>query len=317
MAKRNWKCAAKSWREAALRFKRLLEEARERTHFERATTIHWCQVADDRLEEWRKAEQQRDDANERIAELERQLTMASEAEGSAWRQRDVWCAKADAANEHIATLEGLLRRWDAMFVRVLSGPIHDLQCDTRAALGAAPTESASANRLPERDSDGRRWEDTPAGMAAAEAAVPTEPTPDNTQTTPCKTCVYAKGARSCGWVAVEGREQRCRFWTTKAAPQPSPSDKPAMWAYPGPWQDGTPCAPLKTGDPTGATVPTEPAPADGSTTTCDTCAHQRHDGCLEQNVRFHAVRCEHWRAKATTPIDTREVDVMEWEGGEQ
>jgi len=193
-----------------------------------------------------------DACGERILKLERgnaqcgDYVLKLEQQRDAARQTAVnWEASCEAmsvdlndANERIATLEGLLRRWDAMFVRVLSGPIHDLQCDTRAALGAAPTERAV-------------------------------------------------------------------------------TDKPAMWGYPGPWQDGTPCVPLKTGDETGATVPTEPAPSQSgetalfdTTTPCKTCRYRVVCSRCATNQRDPLQPCGWWEAKPTTPIDTREVDVM-------
>ena len=200
MSERNWKRAAKSWRQTALRYKRLLEESRQEMRVWRKANLddwaamlvvyqerdHWRAVADERLEEWRKAEQQRDGYRDCVHELETRLRAANE--GLAERQGDIgyWADKAQAADTRIATLEGLLREVDR-YNPVEGTLLHTLRPRIRAALSAAATEPA------------------PAGTAAS-----------------CETCGY-RGTISCK-PTLRVTSQECGGWVSGLLASTTPID---------------------------------------------------------------------------------------------
>jgi hypothetical protein len=142
----------------------------------------WHKAARGQRAKARQLEQQRDAARRWSAAWKR-------AETYERYHRCRFAAKsAHAANERIATLEGLLRRWDGWAPIVKDSLLHD---ETRATLGEVPA--------------------------------PTEPVPSQAgetalfdTTTPCETCANAD--RPCAQYAPGLRGQSCKWWQARPTP---------------------------------------------------------------------------------------------------
>jgi len=250
MSKRNWKRVAKSWREDALAWRR------------------------QNIKDWgamRKVYRQRDDARQWSAAW-KQAAKDERRERLMYTRQDV---KLDYAHFEPGNLQAMLEH---PVFQVISQTMWEM-------LEAAPAPNYIEWQMHPRDEQGESH-DIVLTAQRCEGKTP-------------HTCrKEAEAATNAATERIATLEGLLRRWV-----HVSPIAPPALSA--------------ETRAALGA-APTEPAPSQsGETALFDTMTLCETCGALDCLLRGKWQTCDDWKAKSATPIDTREVDVMEWEGGEQ